>query len=92
MNNEVIITDLEFQLNNFNGTGADYDVEVYAQDPEDNDYYTVKIINTEEPSESYSFQVDSCGGMEGGTVLGELERYILGILFGEEHKGIIRGF
>ena len=90
--NEVIITSIEFQLNNFNGTGKNYDVEVYAQDPEESDMYGVDIVN-ENKSEKYYFYVDSCGNVYDDfyVVRTQLEQQVLDILF-DKQAPLIKGF
>ena len=41
MKNQIIIDKIDFFINNFNDTGEDYKVEVYAQDIEESDMYGI---------------------------------------------------
>jgi hypothetical protein len=106
--NQIIIDNIEFFINNFNGTGTDYKVCAYAQDIEESDMYGVDIyeihdFTDKDDNSSHEIKeristmyIDSCGGCleyeAPGAVLTELEEYVLHILFGEQQKGIIRGF
>lgn len=101
---EIIMTNIEFLINDYNGTGDDYQVVAYAQDIEESDMYDIdiyKIHNYDESSHEVkeivsTLYADSCGGCleyeVPGAKLTELEEYVLNILFSEQHKGIIRGF
>ena len=97
---EIIMTDIEFLINDFNSTGGDYKVVVYAQDIEESDMYGIDIYKLGEDlckaDRVSTLYADSCGGCleyeAYGARLTELEEYVLNILFGEKHKGIIRGF
>ena len=104
----IIMTNIEFLINNYNGTGDDYQVVAYAQDIEESDMYGIdiyKVHNYNDVDDESSHEikervstlyVDSCGGCleyeTPGAKLTELEEYVLNILFSEQHKGIIRGF
>ena len=96
--NQIIIDKIDFFINNFNDTGADYKVEVYAQDIEESDMYGIDIYKvpkdiTEDREHISTLYVDSCGGYETlGAKLTELEDYILNILFVDRQHGIVRGF
>lgn len=95
--NEVIITNLEFQVNNFKGTGINYDVQAYAQDETESDMYTVEITQVDEDNKPLKetttcFYVDSCGGMEGDINLNNIEQFVYNILFSVQKYGIMRGF
>ena len=105
MKNQIIIDKIDFFINNFNDTGVDYKVEVYAQDIEESDMYGIdiyKIHNYNDVDDESSHEikervstlyVDSCGGYETpGAKLTELEDYILNILFVDRQHGIVRGF
>ena len=104
----IIMTNIEFLINDYNGTGDDYQVVAYAQDIEESDMYGIDIYKvnhfTDEDNNSLheikervsTLYADSCGGCleyeVPGAKLTELEEYALNILFSEQHKGIIRGF
>lgn len=102
----IIMTNIEFLINDFNGTGDDYKVVAYAQDIEESDMYGIDIykvhnyndVDDDESSHEVTervstLYVDSCGGYETPCAkLTELEDYVLNILFSEQYKGIIRGF
>ena len=94
MKNQIIIDKIDFFINNFNDTGADYKVEVYIQDIEASDMYGIDIYkihkDTTECERVSTLYVDSCGGYE--AKLTELEDYILNILFVNRQHGIVRGF
>ena len=95
MKNQIIIDKIDFFINNFNDTGADYKVEVYIQDIEASDMYGIDIYKipkdiTEDREHISTLYVDSCGGYE--AKLTELEDYILNILFVNRQHGIVRGF
>lgn len=96
--NQIIIDKIDFFINNFNDTGANYKVEVYAQDIEESDMYGIDIYKvpkdtTEDREHISTFYVDSCGGCEApGAKLTELEDYVLNILFVDRQYGIVRGF
>ena len=101
MKNQIIIDKIDFFINNFNDTGADYKVEVYAQDIEESDIYGINIYKvpkdiTEDREHINTLYVDSCGGSleyeTPGAKLTELEDYVLNILFVDRQHGIIRGF
>jgi hypothetical protein len=93
---QIIMTDIEFLINDFKGTGDDYKVVAYAQDIEESDMYRVDIYKLGKDlckaDRVSTLYVDSCGGYleyeTPGAKLSELEEYVLGVLFG----GIIRGF
>lgn len=87
----VIIQELTFDIQDFKGRGENYSVEVYAQDPDESDMYTVRIYD-EEQDEICDFFVDSCGGTTENVRGDELIDFVLDILFSQENKGIIRGF
>ena len=95
--NEIIITELKFQVNNFKGTGKSYDVEVWTQDETENDWYTVEVTQVDENFKLIKdtmtyFYVDSCGNMSDEFDLNEVEQYVYDILFVKREHGIIRGF
>ena len=101
MKNQIIIDKIDFFINNFNDTGADYKVEVYAQDIEESDMYGIDIYKipkdiTEDREHISTLYADSCGGCleyeTPGAKLTELEDYVLNILFVDRQHGIIRGF
>ena len=97
MKNQIIIDKIDFFINNFNDTGVDYKVEVYIQDIEASDMYSIDIYkihkDTTECDRVSTLYVDSCGGYETpGAKLTELEDYILNILFVDRQHGIVRGF
>lgn len=91
---------IEFFINNFNGTGDDYKVVAYAQDIEESDMYGVDIYKLGEDlciaDRVSTLYVDSCGGCleyeVPGAKLSELEEYVLNILFVNRQHGIIRRF
>lgn len=86
----IVIKNVEFTIEDFKGRGENYTVEVYAQDPEESDMYTVRIYD-EDGAELQDFFVDSCGGTT-ENVDDELSSYIMDVLFSISNKGIIRGF
>ena len=95
--NEIVITDLKFQVNNFKGTGANYDVEVYAQDETENDWYTVEIIQVDENYKPIKetmtyFYIDSCGNISDEFNLNEIEQFVMSFLFNKKAQTIIKGF
>lgn len=102
--NQLIIDNIEFYINNFNGTGTDYKVCAYAQDIEESDMYGIDIYkvnhftdkdnnSTHEIKERVSVLfADSNGGCSYEAKLSELEEYVLNILFVNRQHGIIRGF
>ena len=96
MRNEIIITDLKFQINNFNNTNKDYDVNVYTQDETENDQYTIEVyeINKDKKDMTALFYCDSSGNFEADEIItkDDLMDYIYNILFVKSHHGIIRGF
>lgn len=63
MKNQIIIQDITFNINNFNDTGMDYKVNVYAVDPEESDEYTVVIINDITGQEELVYHTDSSGNL-----------------------------
>ena len=98
MKNQIIIDNLDFYINNFNGTGTNYKVCVYAQDIKESDMYVIDVyeLGRDEFSEGSkrvsTLYVDSCGGMANEGALNELEELILDTLFVKQKHGIIRGF
>ena len=95
--NEIIITNLEFQINNFKGTGNCYDVEVFTQDETETDWYTVEITKVDENYKPLKdtmtyFYVDSCGNMSDEFDLNEVEQYVYDILFDNRLQTVIQGF
>ena len=96
MKNEVIITNIEFQLNNFDGTGKNYNVEAWTQDETETDWYTVEVTQVDENCKPLKdtmtyFYVDSCGNMSDEFDLNRVEQYVLDILF-DKQAPLIRGF
>ena len=96
MKNQIIIDKIDFFINNFNDTGEDYKVEVYAQDIEESDMYGIDIYkipkDTTECERVSTLYIDSCGGCLEHNKLTELEIYVLNILFADRQHGVIRGF
>lgn len=96
--NEVIIDDLTFYVNNFNGTGLNYRVHVYAQDVEESDQYSCTIQQEKESNGLINYDListlyfDSTGGMTDDRRLDNLEDFIMNLLFVKSQHGIIRGF
>lgn len=94
--NQIIITDLKFQINNFKGTGNDYDVQVYTQDETENDMYTVEIldVNDNKCERVGMFYIDSCGNYscEEGFDMTEIEQFVMNMLFVPQMQSIIKGF
>lgn len=106
--NQIIMDNIEFFINNFNGTGDDYKVVAYAQDIEESDMYGIdiyKVHNFTDVDDNSSHEIeervstlyaDSNGGCleyeVPGAKLTELEEYVLNILFVNRQHGIIRGF
>lgn len=94
--NEVIITNIEFQLNNFKDTGKSYDVEVFTQDETETDWYTVEVTQVDDNYKPLKdtmtyFYVDSCGNMSDEFDLNEVEQYVFDVLF-DKQAPLIRGF
>lgn len=87
----VIIQELTFDIQDFKGRGENYSVEVYAQDPDEGDMYTVRIYDDEQ-EELCDFFVDSCGGSTDNMPKSDLVDFVMDILFQQKNKGIIRGF
>lgn len=97
MKNEIIITNLKLQINNFNDTNKDYDVDVYTQDETENDQYTIEVyeVNENEKNMIALFHCDSSGNFgsdEDFILKDELTKYIYELLFIKLQHGIIRGF
>ena len=95
--NEIVITDLKFQVNNFKGTGENYDVEMWTQDDTETDWYTVEITKVDENYKPIKetmtyFYVDSCGGLEDNITLSEIEQFVVGFLFKPQLQTVIQGF
>lgn len=99
-NNQIIIDNIEFFINNFNGTDINYKVVAYIQDIEESDMYSIDIYKLDEDlckaNRVSTLYVDSCGGCleyeTPNTKLTGLEEYVLNILFVNRQHGIIRGF
>jgi len=97
MKNEIIITELNFQINNFNETNTDFDVVVYTQDVTENDQYTIEVyeVNENEKDMIALFHCDSSGNFDSDEdfiLKDELTKYIYELLFTKLQHGIIRGF
>ena len=96
MKNQIIIDNIEFFIKNFDGTGIDYKVVAYTQDIEESDMYAIdiyKLGNDLCKSERVStLYFNSSGGNTNESVLDELERLVVHILFSKQEYGIIRGF
>ena len=97
MKNEIIITNLDFQINNFDNTNKDYNVVVYAQDETENDQYIIEVyeVNEEQKDMIALFHCDSSGNFdsdEDAILEDKLTKYIYELLFIKLHHGIIRGF
>lgn len=94
--NEIIITNIEFQVNNFEGTGNDYDVECYAIEPEDNDQYVITVydVNGDKREEVDTMYFDSCGTSVGTDYryLDKISQYVYDVLFRTNEQSIIKGF
>lgn len=91
--NEIIITDLKFQINNFNDTNMDYDINVYVQDETENDQYAVEIYKVDENKRDMInlFYCDSSGNFC-DELSDEITKYVYELLFTKLQHGIIRGF
>lgn len=91
----VIVEDIRLQILNLNNTGKDYIVQVYAQDIDESDMYTVEVQEVGK-DENYIYYTDSSGNLTGddaAQVLGEpILNAIHEILFIKREHGIIRGF
>lgn len=94
--NEIIITNIEFQVNNFEGTGKDYDVECYAVEPENNDQYVITVydVNGNERKKIDTLYFDSCGGSveTDYKYLDKISQYVYDVLFKANEQSIIKGF
>ena len=95
--NQIVITDLKFQVNNFKGTDENYDVEVYTQDETENDWYTVEITKVDENYKPIKetmtyFIIDSCGNISDEFDLNEIEQFVVGFLFKPQLQTVIQGF
>lgn len=94
----VIVEDIRLQILNLNNTGKDYIVQVYAQDIDESDMYTVEVqeVGKDYREENYIYYTDSSGNLTGddaAQVLGEpILKAIHEILFIKREHGIIRGF
>lgn len=98
-NNQIMIDEISFYICNFNGTGIDYKIHVYAQDVDESDMYEIKIFKVNKFTIYDLVSVlhaDSCGGCLEHEFpyakLTNIEEYVLDILFKENNEGIIRGF
>lgn len=95
MMNQVIIDNIDIKIENYNGTGVDYYVNVYAVDTEENDDYGIKIWNTETNELHAEYHADSSGnvfGDEAHNLDDALTKFVHDILFIKREHGIIRGF
>ena len=95
--NEIVITDLKFQVNNFKGTDKSYDVEVYTQDETETDWYTVEITQVDENYKPMKetmtyFYIDSCGNISDEFNLNEIEQFVLNFLFKPQLQTVIQSF
>ena len=95
--NEIIITELKFQVNNFKGTGKSYDVEVFTQDETETDWYTVEVTQVDDNYKPLKdtmtyFYIDSCGNMSDEFDLNEIEQFVVGFLFKPQLQTVIQGF
>ena len=94
----VIVEDVRLQILNLNNTGKDYIVQVYAQDIDESDMYTVEVqeVGKDCKEENYIYYTDSSGNLtadDAALVLGEPAlKAIHEILFIKREHGIIRGF
>lgn len=91
--NEIIITDLKFQINNFNDTNMDYDINVYVQDETENDQYAIEIYKVDENKRDMInlFYCDSSGNFC-DELNDEITKYVYELLFTKLQHGIIKGF
>ena len=94
--NQVIITNIEFQINNYANTKKDYDVAVYTQDEQENDMYVVEIfeVNGKDRERVSLFYIDSCGNYsdnENGRLEG-IEEFVVNFLFKPQLQTVIQGF
>lgn len=91
----VIVEDIRLQILNLNNTGKDYIVQVYAQDIDESDMYTVEVQEVG-LKEKIIYCTDSSGNLTGddaAQVLGNpVLKAIHEILFIKREHGIIRGF
>lgn len=91
----VIVEDVRLQIFNLNNTGKDYIVQVYAQDIDESDMYTVEVQEIDK-EENYIYYSDSSGNLtadDAALVSGEPAlNAIHEILFIKREHGIIRGF
>ena len=92
--NEIIITNLDFQINNFEGSDIDFDVECYAQNPDENDQYGINIYEVTNGKRKIidTFYVDSSGGITNEYNLSNISRYVYDTLFRLYEQKLIKGF
>lgn len=92
--NEIIITFIEFEVNNFEGAGQDYEVRCYPNDLSEDDTYNIEIFKLEEDDKNIvaNFCVDSCGGMTEDFKLDRISQYVCDVLFKVDKQSIIKWF
>lgn len=95
--NEIIVKEISFNLLNFNGTGKDYIVNAYAQDPVESDMYTVEIngiIDDGTITNEVLYYADSSGNLtdDDFVLKDELASFVHNILFIKRKYGIIEEF
>ena len=97
MDKSVIIDELKLYIDNFNGTGMDYQVYAYAQDIDEGDMYGIEITPFGEDGEldkqkQWVIYADSSGNIADDLLNDEVSEYVMCLLFGEREQSIIRGF
>lgn len=95
--NKIIIDELKLYIHNFNGMGIDYKVYACAQDPEENDMYSIEITPLDEDGymkvpDQWVIYADSSGNSTDDFPTDEVSEYVLDLLFNNKPQGIIRGF
>lgn len=93
---DVIVDEFTFFINDYDG--KDYKVNVYAQDVDESDMYTILVNELKDSrwERVTSLYVDSCGNIEGEEAQkmknDKLLDEIYNILFIKQQHGVIRGF
>ena len=87
--NNIIVDEIKFI---FKFKGEIYTAYTYAIDIEETDMYSCEIKKHKDRKleDISKFYFDSCGGTTDD--LGELESYVMGILFSKDNEPIIKGF
>ena len=95
--NVVVIDVVRLFIDNFNGTGMDYQVYAYAQDIDEGDMYGIEITPFGDDGEldmqnQWVMYADSSGNTTEDIPNDDISRYVMDLLFVKREHGIIRGF